>query len=323
MGVSSNWAFPSSLQPRPEQVPFDLESAVQSVVQLHSEIPENAMTARLLNTERSGSGIVIDGGLVLTISWLIAEARTVWLTTHDGKAVPGDVVAYDPLYGFGLVMPLGQLGMPALPRGSSRSLRVGDNAIILGHGGLSHSLNVHVTDRREFAGYWEYVLDDAIFTAPAHPQLGGTALLGRNGRLLGVGSQLVEETIGGEKYDTNMFVPVDLLDPILDDLTRYGRPASPPRPWLGIYVTEHDDHLVIGGMAPDGPAHRAGVRLGDRITQVAQQDVRSLADLFRRAWAAGPAGTRIPLTVMRDGKPLQVSLQTADRQDHFVKPRRH
>ncbi len=324
MGISSNWAFPDAIRPRPDQVPFDLESAVQSVVLVHAEIPENGLTAHLLNTDRNGSGIVIDGnGLVLTISYLVAEARSVWLTTHDGKVVPGDVVAHDPLYGFGLIMPLGRLGVPALPRGSSRSVRIDDNVIILGQGGLHHSLNAHVTDRREFAGYWEYILEDAIFTAPAHPQLGGTALLGQDGRLLGVGSRLVEESADGEKYDANMFVPIDHLEPIFDELVRYGRSTAPPRPWLGIYVTEQDGDLVIGGLAPDGPAHRAGLRPGDRILQVKGHTVNGLADLFRRTWAAGPAGSQLPLTLARGGKSLNVRLQTADRQDYLVKPQRH
>jgi len=324
MGSTNNWAFPASLRPRPEQVPFDLESALQSMVLVRTAIPEGGLTAPLLNTARIGSGIVIDDGtLVLTISYLIAEARTVWLTTHDGNAVPADVVGYDPQYGFGLVMPLGRLGVPALPRGSSHGLRAGDNALILGYGGLPHSLNAQVTDRREFAGYWEYVLEDAIFTAPAHPQLGGTALLGHDGHLLGVGSQLVEESAGGEKYDANMFVPIDHLEPIFDDLLRYGRSSAPPRPWLGVYVTEQDGDLVIGGLAPDGPAHRAGVRPGDRVLRVKGQTVHGLADLFRRAWAAGPAGSHLPLTLARGDKSLQVRLQTADRQDYLLKPRRH
>ena len=324
MGISNNWAFPASLRPQPEQVPFDLDSAVRSMVLVHAEIPEDSLTAHLLNTHRNGSGIVIDdSGLVLTISYLIAEARTVWLTSHDGKAVQGDVVAHDLLYGFGLVMPLGRLNAPPLARGSSRSVRVGDNVIILGQGGLPHSLNAHVTDRREFAGYWEYVLEDAIFTAPAHPQLGGTALLDQEGRLLGVGSQLVEESVGGEKYDANMFVPIDHLEQVYDDLVRYGRSTAPPRPWLGIYVTEQDGDLVIGALAPDGPAHRAGLRPGDRILKVKGRAVHGLADLFRSAWAAGPAGSYLPITLTRDGKSLNVRLHTADRHDYMVKPRRH
>ena len=324
MDSTNYWAFPASLRPRPEQVPFDLKAAVQSMVQVHSAIAEDGLTAHLLNTDRTGSGIVIDDtGLVLTISYLIAEARAVWLTTHDGTVVPGDVVGYDLLSGLGLIMPLGRLGVPPLARGVSGSVRTGDDVIILSQGGLPHSLKAQVTDRREFAGYWEYLLEDAIFTAPAHPQLGGTALLDRDGLLLGVGSQLVEESADGEKFDVNMFVPIDHLEPILDDLLRYGRPRTPPRPWMGIYVTEQDGDLVIGGLAPDGPAHRAGVRLGDRVLRVKGHTVHGLADLFRRAWAAGPAGSPLPLTLARDGKSLQVRLQTADRQDYLIKPRRH
>jgi S1-C subfamily serine protease len=324
MTVSKNWTFPAALQPRPEQVPFDLHSALQSVVMVHSEIPEGAFTAPLLGTERIGSGVVIgEDGMVLTIGYLITEARTVWLSTHNGRAVPGHVAGYDQTSGFGLVQPLGELGAPVLERGSSLGLEVGASAIVIGHGGLAHSLNVHVTARREFAGHWEYLLDDAIFTAPAHPQWGGTALVGTDGRLLGVGSLLVEESNRDETFDANLFVPVDLLDPILDDMLRAGRPLQTPRPWLGMYATEQQGRLVVGALTPDGPAHRAGVRVNDEVTAVAGRDVEGLADMFRKVWSIGPAGAEIPLTLTRGEHTSLVRVHSADRYDYLLKPLQH
>ncbi len=324
MSESAEWAFPAALQPRPEQVAFDLETAVQSVVMVHAEAPDGAFTASVLGTERIGSGVVIGhDGLVLTIGYLITEATSVWLTSASGAVVPGHALAFDQGTGFGLVLPLGRLDAPAIERGSSGLLEPGDDVIVLGHGGLRHSLNAKLLARREFAGYWEYVLDEALFTAPPHPQWGGTALLGQDGRLLGIGSLLVQESVAGESFDANMFVPIDLLEPVLDELVTLGRPARPPRPWLGMYATELQGRLVVGGLAQGGPAHRAGVRLGDFVVEVAGERVTTLAQLFRTVWGLGPAGTEVPLRIARGQSTVQVRVPSADRSDFLLKPRRH
>jgi S1-C subfamily serine protease len=324
MRQQTHWAFPAALQPTPGQVGFDLDSTLRSVVMVHAEIPEGAFTASVLGTERIGSGVVIGSdGLVLTIGYLITEATTIWLTTYDGRAVPGHALAYDQATGFGLVLPLGRIGVPAVERGASGSLGVGDDVIVMGHGGLQHSLNAKVIARREFAGYWEYLLEDALFTAPPHPEWGGTALVGTDGRLLGIGSLLTQERASGESFDANMFVPVELLEPILHDMVRLGRPAQPPRPWLGLYATELQDRLVVGSLTQGGPAHRAGVRLGDSVTEVAGEPVSSLAQLFRRIWSVGPAGAEVPLTLERDQSTIRVRVRSGDRNDFLLKPRRH
>lgn len=324
MPQQTQWAFPAALQPTPEQVAFDLESTLRSVVMVHAEIPEAAFTASILGTERIGSGVVIGSdGLILTIGYLITEATTIWLTAQDGRVIPGHALAYDQTTGFGLVLPLGRLDVPALERGSTASLGVGDDVIVVGHGGAHHSLNAKIIARREFAGYWEYLLDEALFTAPPHPEWGGTALVGPDGRLLGIGSLLTQERASGESFDANMFVPVDLLDPILHDMVRLGRPARPPRPWLGLSATELQDRLVVGSVTQGGPAHRAGVRLGDFVLEVAGKPVSSLAQLFRTVWSLGPAGTTVPLTLGRGQSTLRVRVQSADRNDFLLKPLRH
>ena len=324
MSETTEWAFPDALQPRREQVEFDLDNAVRSVVMVHAEIPDDAFTASVLGTQRIGSGVVIrSNGLVVTIGYLITEATSIWLTTADGRVVPGHALAYDQATGFGLVLPLGPLDLPAAERGSGQSLHVGDNVLIMGHGGLSHSLNAKVIALREFAGYWEYVLDQALFTAPPHPQWGGTGLFGTNGRLLGIGSLLVQEAVSGETFDANMFVPIDLLDPILEDMVRLGRPAGAARPWLGLYAQELQGDLVVGGLAQGGPAHRSGVRLGDHVREVAGEPIANLAELFRRIWNIGPAGSQIPLTLARGRSTIHVRVPSADRNDFLLKPRRH
>jgi S1-C subfamily serine protease len=324
MAESNDWAFPEGMQPSPEDTSFDLEAALGAVVLLRSEIPEDAFTASILGTERAGNGVVIrEDGLVLTIGYLITEAQTIWLTTNAGIAVPGHPLAYDFATGFGLVQPLGRLKVPSLTAGTAASCAVGDDVIVIGHGGRAHSLKAKVVGKREFAGYWEYVLDEAVFTAPAHPQWGGAALVGRDGKLLGIGSLLVQEALEGEAIQGNMIVPIDLLPPILGDMLTMGRSRAPTRPWLGMYTTEANGQLIVAGLAQGGPADRGGVRQGDMVLEVAGGRVSGLADLFRRVWRLGAAGTEIPLTLAREGGLVKVRVHSADRGDFLKKPQLH
>ena len=324
MAGPGNWAFPATLQPSPDEATFDLGAALDSVVLLRADIPEDAFTAPILGTQRAGNGVVIrDDGLVLTIGYLITEAETIWLTTNGGAVVQGHALAYDQRTGLGLVLPLGHLGVRPLERGSPATVATDADVIVIGHGGRPHSLKAKLIAKREFAGYWEYVLDEALFTAPAHPQWGGAALVGEDGRLLGIGSLLVQESVGGKAIDGNMFVPIDLLAPILDELLTLGRAARAPPAWLGIYATEMDGHLIIGGLAPGGPAERAGVKLGDLVLEVGGEHVAALASMFRRIWSAGPAGSDVTLTLSRRGASSQVRIRSADRNAFLKKPRLH
>jgi S1-C subfamily serine protease len=324
MSEPADWAFPAELRPRPEDWGFDLDAALGATVLVRAEVPEDAFTAQILGTERAGNGVVIrEDGLVLTIGYLITEASSVWLTTAKGAVVAGHPLAYDQQTGFGLVLPLGGLGVAPLARGSAARCRVGDDVLVAGHGGRAHALKAQVFDKREFAGYWEYVLEEALFAAPAHPQWGGSALIGADGRLLGIGSLLVEEKSGDQTVQGNMFVPVDLLEPILEDLVTRGRAQRPVRPWLGMYTTEIAGKLVVAGLASGAPAERAGLKLGDIVVEVAGQRVGGLAELFRSVWRLGTAGCEVPLTIARAGARLQVTLKSADRNDFLKKPSLH
>ena len=321
MAEPTQWAFPPAVQPVAADLAFDLRSALDAVVLLRAEAPEDAFTASTLGTERVGNGVVIrNDGLVLTIGYLITEAESIWLTLNDGTTVPGHALAYDPVTGFGLVQPLGRVDAPMLARGSAAATPAGAEVIVIGHGGRAHSLKARIVAKREFAGYWEYLLDEALFTSPPHPQWGGAALVGDDGRLLGIGSLLVQEAQEGESITGNMFVPIDLLEPILEDLLRFGRPARPARPWLGIYTAEAEQRLAVTGMATGGPAESAGVQLGDIVLEVAGERVSSLANLFRSVWRLGDAGVDVPLTVARDAQVLRLNLRSADRNSFLKKP---
>ncbi|MCC6469583.1 MAG: serine protease [Alphaproteobacteria bacterium] len=325
MAVEQDWEFPRDLQPKPAELGFDLDAVLASVLGLHAEVAEDAFTAGTLGTERSGNGIVIrEDGLVLTIGYLITEAKTIWLTTHKGTAVGGYPLAYDQATGFGLVQALGRLGLPALPRGSAANVNRGDPVILAAHGGRGHCLKAKVIAKHEFAGYWEYVLDEALFTAPAHPHWGGAALIDQTGKLAGVGSLLVEEKSGDKEVQGNMVVPIDLLEPILDDLLTYGRVNRPPRPWLGFYATEIKSHVAVAGLAKGGPAESAKIEVGDVVLEVAEEPVVSLADLFRKIWKCGDAGVEVPLTLARGGGQLHtVKVRSADRASFLQKPKLH
>ena len=324
MAEKSDWQFPVEMRPRPEDWRFDLDGALDAVVQLRAEIPEDAFTAQILGTERVGNGVVIrDDGLVLTIGYLITEASTIWLTTNKGVVVPAFPLAYDQTTGFGLVQPLAKLGVRPLARGSASSCRIGENVVIAGHGGRARALRATVFAKREFAGYWEYVLDEAIYTAPAHPQWGGAALIGSDGKLLAVGSLLVQEKVDGGMLQGNMLVPIDYLEPIFDDMLKLGRPRREPRPWLGMYTTEAGSRLVVAGIAPGGPADRAGVKVGDILLEIAGEKPESLADLWRRLWKIGPAGCEVRLKMLRKNSVAERTLKSADRHDFLKKPHLH
>ena len=320
----TEWKVPPAYQPRQGDYAFDLDRVLSAVVGLHSIIPSDASSAETLGTERAGNGVLIDDGLVLTIGYLITEAESVWLHLGDGRVVEGHALGADSASGFGLVQALGHIDLEPMPIGSSAATALGDRVVVGGAGGRTRSVACQIAAKQEFAGYWEYLLDEAIFTYPAHPNWGGTGLIDPSGRLAGVGSLYLR--YGGDKEDGrdgNMIVPIDLLPPILDDLMKFGRRRKPPRPWLGLFAAEVEEKLVIAGLAGGGPAEQADLRVGDLVLDVGGAAVDDLASLFRTVWARGDAGVEIPLTVVRDGKSLGVSIRSADHASFLRSPRLH
>jgi S1-C subfamily serine protease len=324
MSEAQQWAFPDTLQPKAEETQFDLTRAFNAVVLVRAEVPPDGYTVSNLGTERGGYGVVIrEDGLVLTIGYLINEASQIWLTTNRGAVVAGYRLAYDQATGFGLIQPLGKLDAPHLPRGLASDVKVGDSAFVIGHGGSGHALKTRIIGKREFAGYWEYLLDEALFTAPAHPQWGGAALLDAQGNLIGIGSLLVQQEVNGEAIHVNMFVPIDLLNPILDAMLQTGRSPHPPHPWLGMSTQDPEGKLVVSKLSPGAPAQRAGVRVGDMVLGVGAQRVHGLAEFFRTVWQLGSAGVEVPLILSRGGDVLHITVKSADRADFLKKPNLH
>ncbi|MFY9756631.1 MAG: S1C family serine protease [Pseudolabrys sp.] len=317
------WKVPQAVQPRAEDYSYDLERTLSSVVGLHSIVPPDAFTADTLGVERAGNGVLIDDGLVLTVGYLITEAETVWLHLGDGHVMQGHALGLDQETGFGLVQALGKIDLPALEIGFSKSVDIGERVVVGGAGGRTRSLAGRIAARQEFAGYWEYVLDEAIFTYPAHPNWGGTALISGTGKLIGIGSLQLERARGGKNEHLNMVVPIDLLNPILDDLRKFGRVNRPVRPWLGLYSTEIEDKVVVVGIAPKGPAARAEIKTGDVVVAVNGDRISTLAGMYRKIWMLGQAGVEVPLTLYRDGVTFDVRVNSSDRAKFLKGPRLH
>ncbi|MCC7487842.1 MAG: serine protease [Burkholderiales bacterium] len=287
-----------------------------SVVRVRSKAVPNARSNRTLGPQREGSGVVIDSeGLVLTIGYLIVEAETVDLHAADGRSVPASVVGYDYATGFGLLRALRPLPVKPVEIGRSSAIADRELVLIVGFDGVAPA---YVVSRRQFVGYWEYLLDEAIYTAPATVNWSGAALLSREGKLLGIGSLVVTDAMGPRsQVPGNLFVPIDLLKPLLGDLIAHGRSSVRPRPWIGVNSQEVQGNVIVTRVSPESPADRAAMRAGDIIVGVAGQPVKGQADFYGKLWSTGEAGVEIVLDILREGRVEKVSVHSVDRESYF------
>ena len=324
--ADDSWSIPEELRPDPADYAFDLRAALGAVVGLRSRVPADAFSARSLGTEREGSGVVIrPDGLILTIGYLVGESETIWITTATGRVVPGHALAVDFETGFGLVQALGRLEGPAIGMGAAAP-ETGAQTVMAAAGGGDEggAVACSLVAKEPFAGYWEYLLDEALFVAPAHPSWGGAALIGPDGKLAGIGSLVLQHRDKrGRRLDLNMCVPIGLLHPILDDLLAYGRVNKPARPWLGLYAADQEEGIVVATVAPRGPAERAGLRAGDRILGLDGVEATDLAALWRSLWSRGAAGVKLSVEAERDGRRFSVPVTSADRASFLKAPRLH
>jgi S1-C subfamily serine protease len=296
-----------------------VEELVSAVVRIKTTIDPEGQTVQSLGRSREGSGIVIDEeGLVLTIGYLMVEAHAAEVVTNEGRTVPATIVGYDHETGFGILRAIQPLKLKPLPFGRSADVKENDPVLVVGHGGASAVVPARVAAKREFAGNWEYVLDEAIFTAPPHPAWSGAALISREGKLIGVGSLIVGDTRGnGSGTAGNMFVPIERLPPILGDLIADGRISGPGRPWVGVAAEDVRGRLLVGRVTPGSPAEKAGIRKGDEIVGVAGEAPRSLADFYRKIWATGAAGATVPLDVEQGGEKRRIDVKSINRLDNL------
>jgi serine protease Do len=299
--------------------PASMEELVSAVVRINTHITPDGRTVQGLGREREGSGILIDGdGLILTIGYLMVEAYAAEVVDNNGRTVPANVVGYDHETGFGLLRTIEPLKLKPMPLGKSADIREGDPVLIASFGGAAMVGGAYVVAKREFAGSWEYLLDEALFTAPPHPAWSGAALINREGKLVGVGSLIVGDAAGGgDKVPGNMFVPIDRLPPILGDLIAAGRTAGAGRPWLGVNTEELRGRLFITRVTPGGPAEKAGIKSGDVIVGVNGEQPKTLADFYRKIWAQGSAGANVALDVLQDSEVRRFDVKSINRLYHL------
>jgi S1-C subfamily serine protease len=307
-------AMPSSVA-QAQSVP----ELLSAVVRVKAFIPSDSRTAETLGREREGSGIVIDqAGLILTIGYLMVEAQGAEITAADGRTVPAQIIGYDHDSGFGLLRADPPPRVKPLALGRSGDLKERDPVLIASHGGADMAGPAFVVAKRVFAGSWEYLLDEAIFTAPPHPAWSGAALIDREGRLVGVGSLIVGDTTGTSTHvPGNMFVPIDRLKPILADLISDGKVSGPAKPWLGVNTEELRGRLFVTRVSPESPAARAGIEAGDVVVSVAGETPRDLPDFYRKVWARGTAGVEVPLGILHGTTVRDVILKSIDRRQHL------
>jgi S1-C subfamily serine protease len=302
---------PPAVRPRPERTVDAL-----SVVKLRSRAFAGARSATTLGPQREGTGVVLDAsGLVLTIGYLILEAETIELSTADGTSFPATVVGYDATTGFGLLRSLRPLPIAPVRMGESSSLATRERVLIVGFDGVAPAV---VVSRRQFVGYWEYLLDEAIYTAPVTVNWSGAALLDHEGKLLGIGSLSVNDALGADsQVPGNLFVPIDLLKPLLTDLVARGKSSARPRPWIGVQTQEVHGNVIVTRVSPDSPADAAAMRPGDVIVALGGENVTGQADFYTRLWAHGAAGVEVPLDVLRAGKIQRITVTSADRDNYY------
>lgn len=282
-----------------------LQRASNAVLGVKAQAVEEARSNRTLGRERQGSGVVIDEqGLVLTIGYLILEAEQVLLVTDDEREIPGRVVGYDVATGFGLVQALAPLRIQPVPLGQSG--RVGDDEpLMIASGGEDGAVSVaRMVSRRPFAGYWEYHIEGALFTTPPRRDHSGAGLFNGRGELVGVGSLFVQHARGDkqQRLPGNMFVPIDLLSPVLDELRRNGTTAASRRAWIGINCVEDDGELRIVRVNDDSPADVAGLQEDDRILRIDGKQVTALDQLWLTLWRGGAPEREVTLEIQRKGK---------------------
>ncbi len=297
----------------------EAEKILKAIVKIRSQIPPDARTATVLGTEREGSGIVIDNqGHVLTIGYLILEAETIALTDSRGRQIEADFVGYDHDTGFGVVRARESINVEPMQFGNSADIQVGDPVLVAGFGGSDAVQGVRVVARREFAGYWEYLIDDSFYTIPPYAEFGGAALIGRGGKLVGIGSLYLNVKLPGlGSVASNMFVPIDLLKPILNDLIKTGRSSRPARPWLGINLEESHGRVFVTQTTAGGPAESAGLQPDDLILMVNKKEVKGLSDFYRKVWALGEAGVDVPLSILRGAKIEETVVRSSDRRKYL------
>ena len=304
-----------------------LSKANAAVVGVRVNVAAGARSAETLGQKRSGSGVVIGpDGLILTIGYLMLEAQSIQIVTQDNKTLPAKAVAYDLATGFGLIKPLLPLsGVQPVALGSHNQLAPGEPLMAAtGAQASGEEADVSMTQmvsKRAFSGYWEYHLDSAVFTSPPIGNHSGASLFNQRGELIGIGSLFVTDAMGGNRrLPGNMFVPVDLLKPILAEMQQTGSTKSSRRPWVGLTSSEQGGRVQIVRVNKDGPAQAAGLEAGDFVLAVDGAKVATLEAFYKNLWAHAQPDDEIILTVLQGAEVKTIKVKAVDRMSTMQKP---
>lgn len=297
-----------------------LQRARLATVGVETEALEDARSAATLGRARRGSGVVIGAdGLVLTIGYLVLEADAVQLVREDGRRIPARVLGYDLATGFGLLQALAPLQAAAVPLGEPARLQPGQPLMVASGGDTAEVGIAELVARRPFAGSWEYAIDGALLTQPPRPDHSGAGLFNADGELVGIGS-LRLASVGDDAHGPpatrrpgNLFVPVDLLAPIVDELRRQGHGSASRRAWLGLNCAEDEDGVRVLRVNEDSPADLAGLQAGDRILRIDGEPVTALAGFWQALWRGGPPERAVTLEIRRDDRPHTLTVHSVDR----------
>jgi len=303
----------------PRATTGDLTRFNASVVRIDTRVPGDATSAQTLGPERVGTGIILDERTVLTIGYVTLEADAVMVTTASGKRIPASVAGYDHASGFGLVRTAVALDGKPMPLGDSDKVNERQRVLTLGHG-EPEATEIFVLSRKTFTAGWEYLIERPIFTFPPVNNWSGAALISEDGALVGVGSLIVNDAAANRSgVPGNLWVPVNLLKPIMADLLARGRRVEGVQPWLGMSTENVRGNLMVTRVTRNGPAENAGVSAGDIVVGVSGEKVAEQADFYRKLWKTGPAGANISLKLLRGGDVREVSVKSMDRSDFLRK----
>ena len=281
---------------------------------VNARIPQSHSSAEILGTERMGSAVVVDPrGLVLTVNYVVMGARRLRITLSDGRRASAEIAAQDFESGLALLRVQAD-ALPVAPLGSSETLDRGAPVFAIGSVGPRERRVASgiVTDLGPFDAYCEYLLDRGIVSTATNPGFGGGPLFDMRGSVVGIVSLNLNE-IGRQ----SLAIPIECYTEHRAEFLRFGRVVSRPRrAWIGVFPHPVQEGLVVAGLVPKGPGDRGGLREGDVILRVDDEEVETRPALYAALWRHRP-GERVVLDVVRENRLHRVEVIGEDRAEFY------
>ncbi|HEY7654342.1 MAG TPA: DegQ family serine endoprotease [Methylomirabilota bacterium] len=266
-----------------------------------------------------GSGFIINpSGFIVTNNHVVDGATTIQVKIADGRELPAKVVGRDPKTDLALIK-VEATGLPVVPLGDSSRLQVGEPVMAIGNPfGLEQTVTSGIVSAiGRVIGQGPY--DDFIQTdASINPGNSGGPLIDPRGQAVGINAAIFSQT--GGSVGIGFAIPIDQAKSVVAQLAESGHVA---RGWLGVTIQPVTPELakgfglpspsgaLVAGVQEGSPAARAGVKAGDVITQYEGQKVSRSGELPRMV-ADTPAGRPVSITIVRDGKPVSLTVKIAE-----------